>query len=58
MSRKYEHRIESLKEHKTDKERRLHKTKNRKKYKDHNANSEKKAQDDFRKKINKSKHIW
>jgi len=55
---KYEHRIDKLKEHKQDKERKYHHThyksnKNKRKLK-----YQKKAFKDFHKKLDKSQKIW
>jgi len=58
MSKKYEHRIEILKDHKMDKGKKRHRTKTRKDLRNSGVSQQKKTYKDFRKKINKSKKIW
>ncbi len=58
MSKKYEHRIEILKDHKKDIGKSRHRTKTRKNLRNSSVSQQKKTYNDFRKKINKSKKIW
>ncbi len=58
MSKKYEHRIEKLKEHEKHKGRRDHHTKSKSNVKNKSLNQKKKDYKDFQKKMDKSKKIW
>jgi len=58
LSKKYEHRIDALKNHKMDKDRKRHRKTKRKNLRNKSVNQQKKEYKDFRKKVNKSKNIW
>ena len=58
MSKKYEHRIKSLKDHKDDKGKKRHNSKPKSYAKGHKLSNEKKNFEQFRKKLEKSKKIW
>lgn len=58
MSRKYEHRIEYLKENKQDKNHEHHQTKKKSNSSNRTPKEIKKAYSDFQKKLDKSKKIW
>ena len=58
MSKKYERKIECLKEHKQDKKHKHHPTKKRSDIRNRKPNEQKKAYKDFQKKLEKSKKIW
>jgi len=58
MSKKYEHRIEILKDHKRDKGGRRDRRKPRRELRYQSVNQQRKTYKDFQKKINKSKEIW
>ncbi len=57
MSKKYEHRIEILKEHRQDKGHKYHQTTTNN-IRNKKPNELKKLYKDFKKKIEKSKKIW
>jgi len=58
MSKKYEHRIKSLKDHKENKEETRHSSNPRPYTRTHKMSKEKKNFSDMRKKFEKSKKIW
>ncbi|MHA1281445.1 MAG: hypothetical protein ACTSQP_02980 [Promethearchaeota archaeon] len=58
MSKKYEHRIESLKEHKEEKGKGHYRHKKNSRSGKRNLKSQRKAYNDFHKKLEKSKKIW
>ncbi|MFW9897968.1 MAG: hypothetical protein ACFFDO_01740 [Candidatus Thorarchaeota archaeon] len=58
MSKKYEHRIKSLKDHKENKGKKPHRSKPKPYARTHKLSKEKNNFSEFRKKIEKSKKIW
>jgi hypothetical protein len=58
MSKKYEHKIKTLKEHKQDKKHKHHPDKNRSYIRKRKPHEQNKAYKEFKKKIEKSKKIW
>ncbi|MFX1276462.1 MAG: hypothetical protein ACFFBP_00635 [Promethearchaeota archaeon] len=58
MSKRYESRVDVLKEHKQDKDHKYHHTKYKSDAGKKKVKNQKKALKDFQKKMDKSKKIW